>query len=168
MCRKSGFSVAEVLMALLLLVAVSAVLVVPAQRLTEHLHVRPLESVVLDAVRDAHDFARTRNEGVYLMHVAESNMLRIASQDGLVLADMAYAGGDDDAATDIRFHRLLPEEPARTGEVFKWEDQPAETILFAPSGVSVPFAIHLAQAGKTRRLMMDPFSNYVLEREEGL
>lgn len=168
MCRKSGFTVAEILMALLLLVAVSAVLVVPAQRLTEHLHVRPLESVVLAAVRDAHDFARTRNEWVFLMHVAESNMLRIAAQDGLVLADIAYAGDGGDGATEIRFHRLLPEEPARIGEVFKWEEQPVETILFAPSGVSVPFAIHLAQAGVTRRLMMDPFSNYVLAREEGL
>lgn len=155
-------------MTLLLLVAVGAVLVVPAQRMAEQLSVRPLETVVIAAVRDAHYLARSRNEGVFLMHVVESNMLRIAAQDGVVLAEIAYAASDGDRSTDIRFHRLLPEDPERIGEDFKWEDQPVDTILFSPSGVSVPFAIHLAQAGKSRCLVMDPFSSDVLKREEAL
>ncbi len=168
MKRNAGFTVAEVLMTLLLLVAVGAVLVVPAQRLAEQLNGRPLETVVLSAVRDAHDLARSRNEGVFLVNVAESNGLRIAAMDGVVLADISYASDDERQSAEILFHRLLPEDPERTEEDFKWEEQPVETILFSPLGVSPPFAIHLSQAGATRSLVMDPFSSEVLRREDTL
>jgi hypothetical protein len=168
MNRKNGFTVAEILLVLLLLVAVGAVLVVPVQHLAGQLAVRPLETVVLAAVRDAHYLARSRNESIFLVNVSESNVLRIAAQDGLVLADIAYASADGERATGIRFHRVLPEDPDRTGEDFTLDEQPVETILFNPCGVSVPFAIHLAEGGTPRLLVMDPFSSDVLRREEAL
>ena len=165
---QAGFTVAEVFMVLLLLVAVAAILVTPVQRLVEQLNVRPLETVVLSAVRDAHYLARTRNEGVFLMHEGESNVLRIAAQDGVVLADIPYASGDGEHSTRIRFYRLLPEDPERTEAAFEWEDDPVETILFHPGGVSIPFGLHLEQGGADTRLIIDPFSSQIIRREEEL
>ena len=162
----AGFTVAEVVMVLLLMAAVAAVLVAPVQRLVEQLNVRPLETVVLTAVRDAHYLSRTRNESVFLMHVGDSNLLRIVSRDGVTLTDIPYATNDGETAARIRFYRVLPEDPERTGEAFEWEDDPVETILFHPVGVSVPFAIHMEQAGRSDRLIMDPFSSHILRREE--
>lgn len=166
MNRKSGFTAAEVFMMLLLLAAVSAIIITPVHRLVEQLNVRPLEVVVLSAVRDAHFESRSRNTGVFLFHLAESNVLRIAAQDGVTLADFPYAHAEDQEGPEILFYRILPEDPQRVDFAFEREDDPVETIFFHPSGVSTPFEIHLREARKRIRLVMDPFSSHPIEREE--
>ncbi len=163
---KSGFTVAEVFMVLLLMVAVASIMITPVHRLVEQLNVRPLEVIVLSAVRDAHHEARSRNTGVFLINISESNALRIASQDGITLAEYAYGNEESAQAFDVRFYRVLPEDPERAGNVFEWEDEPTEIILFHPSGVSTPFAIRLREARKEMQLIMDPFSSYPIQREE--
>lgn len=166
MSRKCGFTAAEVFMALFLLVAVASIVIVPVQRLMGQLDVRPMEVLVLAAVRDAHYAARSSSDPVIMVHIAESNLLRIATDSGITLSEYPYASVEGAKDVEVRFHRVLPGDPERAIGSYEWETEPIFTVPFHPSGVSVPFAMHVREAGKVLRLVLDPFSGVALEREE--
>jgi hypothetical protein len=165
--RTGGFTVVEVFMVVTLLAIVVGLMVVPAHRLIESLHVRPLEEVVLSAVRQAHLQARQRGEPVLLDYQSISNRLRICTLDGIFLEEVALEPTDNDTPVLV-FHRLLPEDPERDEPAFEPEDDPAHAIVFDPCWASAPFAVEVMDRKNILRLVMDPFSSEpVLREEEG-
>ncbi len=166
--RKAGFTVAEVFMVITLLAVVAGLMVVPVQRIVESLQTRPLEEVVLSAVREAHAQARIRNVAVVLGHPAESNLLQLHARDGTLLREIEI---DAPAATGpgaklITFYPILPEDPEREDPAYESAEDEVEAVVFHPSGASMPFCVEFGEGKGRVRLVVDPFSSAPVVRED--
>lgn len=162
--NKKGFTVVEVFLVITLLAIVVGLMVVPVHQLVENIHVRPLEETVLSAVRRAHMQARQLNEPVVLYHMAESNVLGLATAEGELLEEISV-GVPDEESNPFAFYRIIPEDPQNDSMAYENEDESVDSIVFHPSGVATPFAIELLHADI--RLVIDPFSSEPLLREVG-
>lgn len=162
--NKKGFTVVEVFLVITMLAIVVALMIVPVHRLVENIHVRPVEETLLSAVRRAHMQARQRNEPVVLYHMAESNVLGLATAEGELLEKIPVGAPDVDS-NPVAFFRILPEDPKNQSVAYENEEESVESIVFHPSGVATPFSIELLDADI--RLVIDPFSSEPLLREVG-
>lgn len=168
--RTRGFTVVEVFMVITLLAIVVGLMVTPIHRILEAVHTRPLEEVVLSAVRDAHMLARQRNESVVMGYQAASNCLQVCTRDGILLKNIEIdlPPDTDEGTPMLAFYRLLPEDPEADEAAYESEDEPVESIIFHPSGASIPFSVDVMDRKNTVRLVLDPFSSEpVLREEEG-
>jgi Tfp pilus assembly protein FimT len=162
--QQAGFTVVEVFLGITLLGIIVTLMVVPIQQMTEQIHVRPLEETFLSVVRKAHMEARQRNMSVVLHYVGESNLLELATADGVLIdeIDLQAASGEEDTEL-LKFCRILPEDPKNESIAYESEEETIDSIVFHPTGASTPFAVELTQ--KDIRLVMDPFSSEPLIRE---
>lgn len=157
-------------MVITLLALLAGLMVVPIQQLVRAIQVRPLEDVFLSTVRKAHILARQRNEPIVLGYNAASNLLQLSSQDGIPLEKIALERPDDteDDEPLMEFRRILPEDPETTEFAYESADDPVSSIVFHPSGASMPFEVDFKTHGNPDRLVLDPFSSEpLLSEEEG-
>lgn len=165
--RRLGFTVVEVFLVITLLAIVTALMVVPVQRLAEAMQVRPLAEVVQSSIRRAHVEARQRNETVLLMYHSKSNVLELCTTGGTFIERIpllaSSVGGEQEPVLEV--YRLVPEDPEGEAAAYDSEDEESDTIVFHPAGASTPVAIHILAGAEPVRLVMDPFSGEALFRE---
>jgi len=154
--RKRGFTVAEVLMVLLLSSAVLSLVVVNFFSGEGALDKRPAKDQIRLAVASAHRLARTYREIVFLRHDKEANSITLTNNIGKLIDSYPLPQGAD---LTIQFFKTLPESKFEEEPSFEPEEHSVQAIPFMPYGPSAPFVVELDQANELTKLRFDPFSS---------
>ncbi|MDQ8193699.1 hypothetical protein QEH59_04650 [Coraliomargarita sp. SDUM461004] len=162
---KQGFTVAEVLMTVLLLAAILGLVVANYFSFDGALDKRPAESQIRLAVADAHRLARTHRETIFLSYDKEAERILLTNDTGKQFDSYNFPQGSD---ASVHFFRILPETQFEDEASFEHEEYAVNALRFQPYGPSAPFIVELKLASELIELRFDPFSSIYWRQTDAL
>lgn len=163
--KVAGFTVAEVLMVILLLAAVLGLVVVNYFSFEGAFAKRPVEDQIKRAVAEAHWLARTERETISLSYEDASKTIELKNTLGQSLASFPFP---QEADVAVKLFRILPENQFKEDIDFELEEDPVDFIRVSPYGSSAPFVVELDRQQELLVLRFDPFSSVSWEESDVL
>jgi len=163
--RQEGFTVAEVLMVILLLAGVLGLVVVNFFSLEGAFAKRPVEDQVRRAVAEAHWLARIQRQTITLSYDDAVEAINLRNEAGAILGQFLFPKGSD---TTVKLFRILPETQFGEEIEFELEEDSMQFIRITPYGSSPPFIVELDRQQELVTLRFDPFSSISWKESDAL
>ena len=168
-----AFSLIEVLLVLALLSVLAGVVAGNLGAFIKGANFEPPHRVLKKAVLDAVYYSSERKRATYLSYFEANATFLVSDSMGLPMAEhRVYKDLSDDIARDssnipkVSFHAVGPLSGVE-GDGTKYdEDELVLTRVVFHAGSSVPFHVNLQFGDKDTEMYFDPFSGYILKKEE--
>ena len=168
-----AFSLIEVLLVLALLSVLAGVVAGNLGAFIKGANFEPPQRVLKKAVLDAVYYSSERKRATYLSYFEKNATFLVSDSMGLPLAEhRVYKELSDDIARDssnipkISFHAVGPLSGVEGDGTNYDEDELVLPRVVFHAGSSVPFYVNLQFGDNDTEMYFDPFSGYILKKEE--
>ena len=168
-----AFSLIEVLLVLALLSVLAGVVAGNLGAFIKGANFEPPQRVLKKAVLDAVYYSSERKRATYLSYFEKNATFLVSDSVGLPLAEhRVYKELSDDIARDssnipkISFHAVGPLSGVEGDGTNYDEDELVLPRVVFHAGSSVPFYVNLQFGDNDTEMYFDPFSGYILKKEE--
>ena len=160
--NRPGFTLAEILIAIILIVIVGGLAVTNFSNLTSGLRKQPVDEVLTAAVREARYQAVLNKRSTLLGYDADQNAFVITDYlTGNTIIQFPLTPDPQGNKVEIKFEPILPLKDLTSS----YADAPPQfanttltQLMFHPSGASAPVKVDLKINDKETTMFLDPFS----------
>lgn len=158
---KPGFSLIEIILVLALVALLTGLVVVDTDSLLRTFSSPPVDQRIQQALLEARDIARLRNEEVTIAYADRPARLYILSSDGSTTAEWPLY---TDPLQSLRLSFLTPEPFTRpeTGEPLKIAASSTQLVITS-EGFIPPTVIEWQERFQTKRALVDSFTMILSE-----
>jgi len=168
-----AFSLVEILLVLALLSVLAGVVAGNLGAFIKGANFEPPQRVLKKAVLDAVYYSSERKRATYLSYFEENATFLVSDSMGVTLAEhRVYKDLNDDVFRDasnipkVSFHAVGPLSGVKGDGTNYDEDELVLPRVVFHAGSSVPFQVNLEFGDKETEMYFDPFSGYILKKEE--
>jgi prepilin-type N-terminal cleavage/methylation domain-containing protein len=168
-----AFSLVEILLVLALLSVLAGVVAGNLGAFIKGANFEPPHRVLKKAVLDAVYYSSERKRATYLSYFEENATFLVSDSMGVPLAEhRVYKDLSDDTIRNasnipkVSFHAVGPLSGVEGDGTNYDEDELVLPRVVFHSGSSVPFRVNLEFGEKDTEMFFDPFSGYILKKEE--